>query len=95
MSKYMVLSSWTEQGIKHLKDVPDRMKAWRKSVADAGGEVRDTFGVMGGAFDTVTLVSVPSDEVMARLVLELGALGNVRTQTLRVFTEDELKKIMK
>ncbi len=94
MPRFIVLSTFTEQGVEHYKDVPERIVAWRKQVAEAGGEVREVLAVLGAPFDTVSLVSAPSDEVMARAALQLCSLGNVRTQTLRAFTEEELKKIV-
>jgi uncharacterized protein with GYD domain len=95
MARFVVLSSFTEQGVKQFKDVPDRISAWRKAAKESGGEVQQVLTVMGAHFDTVSLVLAPSDEVMARIVLDLAALGNVRTQTLRAFAEDEIKKIVK
>ncbi len=95
MPKYVVLSTFTELGIKNFKDLPARISAWKKSASESGAEVREAFGVMGASFDTLSIVSAPSDEIMARIVLDLAALGNVRTQTLRAFSEDELRKIVK
>jgi uncharacterized protein with GYD domain len=95
MPKFIVLCSLTEEGLEHFEDMPERIGAWKKKVAQAGGEVREVLTVLGAPFDTVSIVSVPSDEAMARASLDLCALGNVRTQTLRAFTEDELKKIVK
>jgi uncharacterized protein with GYD domain len=95
MPKFIVLSTFTEQGAKHFKDVPSRINDWKKKVSEQGGEVKEVFAVMGAQFDTVSLVSAPSDEAMGRIALELAALGNVHTQTLRAFSEDELKKIVK
>jgi uncharacterized protein with GYD domain len=95
MAKFVVLSTLTGQGLENYKDMPERIAAFRKQVAQAGGEVRDVLTVLGAPFDTVSIVSAPSDEAMARVSLELCALGNVRTQTLRAFADDELKKIVK
>jgi uncharacterized protein with GYD domain len=95
MPKFIVLSTFTEQGVKHFKDVPNRISDWKKKASEQGGEVKEVFAVMGAQFDTVSLVSAPSDETMARIALDLAALGNVHTQTLRAFGEDDLKKIVK
>ena len=35
----------------------------------------------------------PDDETVATLALAAGGRGNVRTETLRAFTEDEAKKL--
>jgi uncharacterized protein with GYD domain len=95
MPKYIVLSTWTEKGIAAYKESPDRVTAWRKKAAESGVEVKEVLTVMGAPFDTLAFVSAPSDEAMARVALDLCALGNVHTQTVRAFSEDELKKIAK
>ena len=40
-----------------------------------------------GEYDYVAIGEMPSDEVAMRFLLSLGALGNVRTTTLRAFTK--------
>ncbi len=36
----------------------------------------------------------PNDETAAKLALSIGAQGNLRTSTTRVFTEAEYRKIV-
>jgi uncharacterized protein with GYD domain len=47
-----------------------------------------------GAHDFVTVVEAPDDEVIAKFLLALGSLGNVRTVTLKAFTETEYRQII-
>jgi uncharacterized protein with GYD domain len=47
-----------------------------------------------GEFDGLLIVEAPSDEVMAQLALGVESKGNVRTETLRAFSEDEFRKII-
>jgi len=58
-----------------------------------GAEVKEFYSVMG-KYDTVLVVEAPDDETIAKLTLAIGSLGNVRTETLRAFTEDEYRKII-
>jgi uncharacterized protein with GYD domain len=37
---------------------------------------------------------MPNDEAVARLTLSLGSAGNIRTRTMRAFTEAEYRKIV-
>ncbi len=39
-------------------------------------------------------VEADSDEAIARFALAIGAQGNVRSKTLRAFTEDEFREIV-
>jgi uncharacterized protein with GYD domain len=92
MPAYILLLSYTEQGIKNIKQSPSRLDAARKVFKDNGAELKD-FYLVTGQYDAVCTCEVPNDETLARLMLSIGAQGNVRTQTLRAFTEEEYRKI--
>jgi uncharacterized protein with GYD domain len=49
-------------------------------------------GITG--YDTLFIVEAPDDETVAGAVLAIGSKGNVRTTTVRAFTEKEYKKIV-
>ena len=93
MPSYLSLVSWTEQGVKNIKDAPARIDAYKQSVADAGGRLIFFYMLMGD-HDIATLIEVPNDETAARVLLNTARLGNVRSQTYRAFTEDESKSIL-
>jgi uncharacterized protein with GYD domain len=46
-----------------------------------------------GNYDIVTVVE-GSDEAVTAALLKLGSLGNIRTQTLRAFSANEMKAII-
>jgi uncharacterized protein with GYD domain len=58
-----------------------------------GATVKDVFWTLG-EYDVVAIVEAPDDVSMTALGLSSGALGNVRTQTLRAFTQGEIKTIV-
>ena len=95
MATYLMLCSWTEQGVKNIKDVPARVKAAKKTVQAVGGKVKDFYAVMGLPHaDTVVIFEAPNDETAAKAALTISSLGFVRTQTVRAFTEQETQKII-
>ena len=47
-----------------------------------------------GSYDMVTVFEAPDDEAISAHLLEIGALGNVRTTTLRAYDEEEMSKIL-
>lgn len=47
-----------------------------------------------GAHDMILIVDLPNDEAAAKLALSLGMLGNVRTMTLKAFSEDSYRDII-
>jgi uncharacterized protein with GYD domain len=93
MAMYLVLSRWTDQGLRNVKEAPARIDQFRKQIKAMGGELRD-FYVSMGRYDTISLVNAPNDEAVGKIALALGALGNVHTETLRLFSEEEFKKLV-
>ena len=92
MKTYIVLLNYTEQGIKNIKESPARLDAARKAAEAMGGKLKEWYLVMG-QYDAVVVAEAPNDEVVSRLMLTIGALGNVRTQTLSALTEGEYRKL--
>ncbi len=93
MATYIILINFTEQGIRNIKDSPSRLDAARQALNDMGGELKDAYLTMG-AYDLIVVAEAPSDDVVARFALTVGSQGNVRTTTLRAFTEAEYRGII-
>ena len=93
MSTYILLLNYTEQGIRTIKDSPKRVSAARELARKYGAELKDFYLTMG-AYDAVSIVEAPTDDAAARFVLALGALGNVRSTTLKAFSEKDYQKIV-
>jgi len=93
MPTYVTLMRFTEQGVRSIKDAPARLDAAKKLFQSAGGEIKAFYLAMG-RYDAVVVGEVPNDEAAAKLALTIGALGNVRTETMRVFTESEYRKLV-
>jgi len=93
MALYIVLASFTEQGIRNVKDSPKRADAFKNMAKKCGATVKDLFWTLG-QYDVVAIVEAPDEISMTALGLSTGALGNVRTQTLRAFTAADMKTIL-
>jgi uncharacterized protein with GYD domain len=92
MATYITLLRWTQQGVANVKDSPKRLDAGREAFKKFGVEIKDTFLTMG-RYDLVCVVEGPNDETVARALLTLGSQGNVQTETLKAWTEDEFRRI--
>ena len=88
MQIYILLMKLTEQGIKDIKNAPKRIDLAAQSLEAMGGKMVSFYAVMG-EYDYVVIGEVPSDEVAMKFLLGLGAVGNVRTTTLKAFTREE------
>lgn len=93
MTTYVLLASWTEQGIRDIKDSPQRLDSARKMLADMGGSLKSFFLTMGD-YDIVAVYEAPDDAIAARFTIQLGQLGDVRTRTLKAFPEAAYREIV-
>lgn len=93
MATYFILINWTDQGIKNIKESPKRVDAAKKAVKNLGGEV-NAFYMLQGSYDAVLIIEMPTDDALAKFLLTIGSLGNVRTSTMRAYTETEYSKII-
>lgn len=92
LSNFIVLGNWTEQGIKNITKVPERVEQSRQMIEKAGGKMQ--FFTTMGKYDFVLLVEIPKDEDMAAITLCVASMGNVRTMTMKAWTEKETKKLL-
>jgi uncharacterized protein with GYD domain len=93
MATYVTLANFTDQGIRNFKDTPKRAQAFREMVSGMGGEVVDMYWTMGG-YDLVAITRFADDEMATAAALQISALGNVRTTTMRAFDVAEMERII-
>jgi uncharacterized protein with GYD domain len=93
MATYIVLSSFTDQGVRTVKDTTKRSDAVREQAKKFGVTAKDIFWTLG-RYDVVAIFEAPDDASMTALGLALGAAGNVRTQTLRAFSREEMNGVL-
>lgn len=93
MPTYISLLRYTQQGIAAIKQGPTRLDKAKELYRKAGGELK-AFYLTVGQYDAVAIAELPDDTALAKLALALGAQGNIRTETLRAFTETEYRRIV-
>jgi uncharacterized protein with GYD domain len=91
MPTYLVLGNFTDQGIRSVRDSLKREDAFRKQCEKVGAQVREVYRTMG-RYDMAAVLDAPDDIVLSALIYSIGALGNVRTETLRAFTRQETEQ---
>jgi uncharacterized protein with GYD domain len=94
MATYILLGTFTDQGIRNIKDTTKRAEAVRAMGKKAGVAVKDVFWTLG-QYDVAAILDAPDEAAATSLALSIGALGNVRTQLLRAFTEKEIGPILR
>lgn len=93
MVTYVVLANFTDQGIRSAKDSPKRAEAFKKMAETFGVVVKELFWTQG-RYDVVIIIDAPDEFSATALNLNLGALGNVRTESLRAFSAADMTKIV-
>ena len=93
MATYMMLGQFTEQGIRNVKDTTKRAEALKEMARKVGASVKELYWTLG-PYDVAAVVEAPDDLSATALFLSVGALGNVRTQTLRAFTSEEMGRVL-
>lgn len=93
MPTYISMLRYTQQGINNVKSAPARIDAAKEAYKKAGGELKALYLTLG-QYDLVVVAEMPNDEAVARMALALGSQGNIRSETMRAFTETEFRKIV-
>src|ERR1700676_2606310 len=93
VARYILLMNWTEQGITNVKDSPKRLDAAKALAKKLKGEIRK-FYMTTGAYDILLVLEAPDDEAAAKFALSVGSGGNVRTTTLKAFSEKSYRAII-
>lgn len=92
LSSFVVLGNWTEQGIKKVGKAPARIKETRSMIEKAGGKMQLFYTT--GKYDFVMIVEIPKDDDLMAILLCICSMGNIRTVTMKAWTEVEGERIL-
>jgi uncharacterized protein with GYD domain len=87
-----MLIRFTDQGLRNIKDTTKRTDAARNEAEKIGCKIITVYWTFG-EYDIVGILEAPNDEAAMEFGLRVGSLGNIRTTTLRAFTEEEIAKV--
>jgi len=93
MPEYIMLFRFTTKGVQNIKDAPTRINNVKKMFEQNRGKVKALYALLG-RYDTMVIAEAPDDETIAKISLQISAQGNVTTETLRAFSEDQTLKII-
>jgi uncharacterized protein with GYD domain len=93
MATFILLGTFTDQGIRNIKDTTKRADAIRAMGKKAGVTVKDMYWTLG-QYDVAAIFDAPDEAAATSLALSIGSQGNVHTQILRAFTEKEIGPIL-
>jgi uncharacterized protein with GYD domain len=93
MPTYVTLLKFTDKGIQTIKEAPKRVEAAKQMAKAGGAQIKAIYYVMG-RYDAVVISEAPDDETAVRMALGGAMQGNVKSETLRAFPDDEFMKIV-
>ena len=93
MPTYISLAKFTDQGLRNVKSTTARVEQVRRTIERQGGRLLGVYW-MQGAYDLISIMELPDEEAAAAVVLAIGMLGNVRTETMRAYSADEMGRIL-
>jgi uncharacterized protein with GYD domain len=93
MPTYMTLIRYTQQGIESIKDGPARLDTAKELYISLGAEIKSYYLSMG-RYDVIVISEAPDDETATKLAMTIASAGALRTETFRIFTEDEYRKLI-
>jgi uncharacterized protein with GYD domain len=94
MSIFVTLYKFTDQGIKNIKDSPQRLNAAIKALEAKGGKLLGAYYTVG-EYDLVVAGEIEDEQVGLAHTLAVVSQGNVRSTTLRAYTPAQFAEIIK
>ncbi len=93
MPTYVTLFKWTDQGIKAVKETVTRVEQASSVAEKMGGRIVSVFWTQG-VYDVVTVSEWTDDDAAQAFLLQLGSVGNVRSESLRAFDRNDMQRIL-
>ncbi|MEW8537778.1 MAG: GYD domain-containing protein [Candidatus Thiodiazotropha endolucinida] len=89
---HITLVNFTDQGIRNVKESPDRYEAFKVLAEQMGLTVMGVYYTVGH-YDMVVILE-GSDEAATAALLKVGSLGNIRTETMRAYSVEGMRKLV-
>jgi uncharacterized protein with GYD domain len=93
MPTFISLFSFTDQGIRNVKETTKRAAAAREMAKKFGCTIKEMYWTLG-QYDVVTIIEAPDAAQAAAFGMAVGSMGNVRGQTLTAFSADEVNAML-
>jgi uncharacterized protein with GYD domain len=93
VATYIALVNFTDQGVRHIRQTTERAKTLVKAGSNLGVVIKNIYWTLG-SYDAVFTAEAADDDTMTAFALSMGSLGNIRTQTLRAFSAEEMNRIL-
>lgn len=94
MAQYMMLGRFTDKGMTGMDAAGIRIKKFKDLCEQQGAKVT-SYHLLMGEYDVTCFLDAPNQDVIAKIALIAAIRGNVRTESMCAFTEDEFVNLVK
>ncbi|MDD4924848.1 MAG: GYD domain-containing protein, partial [Dehalococcoidales bacterium] len=81
MPTYIMLTKLTDEGRKTIKTKPERILEVNREVEAMGVKIKTQYALLGN-YDFLNIIEAASNEAVAKLAVELGSRGTLRSTTM-------------
>jgi uncharacterized protein with GYD domain len=93
MVTYMMLMKLTDQGVKNIKEAPERIEVGLKAFEKTGGKLIG-FWISIGKYDYVSIGESASEEAALAFAVGLSSQGNVRVESVKLFSREQFAGLL-
>jgi uncharacterized protein with GYD domain len=91
MATYVALCRYTEEGIKNIRQFPEKVETWEHQARDLGIQMKSLYWLQG-VYDALLIIESENEEAANAFLMLIATQGFLRTETLRAFTTDHVKR---
>lgn len=88
MATFIMLSRLTPEGMKTLRENPNRIQEVNQEVEQFGARVVQQYALLG-PYDFITVLEAPDPETVSRVSVELASRATASYETLTAISVDE------
>ena len=94
MPLFIILGKLTDKAIEKMKEAKQRDDKAEQIIQSAGGKLISHYYTFG-RYDFVATVELPSAEILAKVIVEIGKWGTVSTETMTALLPEEMYNMAK
>ncbi|MFX1589320.1 MAG: GYD domain-containing protein [Promethearchaeota archaeon] len=94
MALFIILGRYTQEGIKNMKESPQRLEAAKKVAESVGGSIKEFYYTLG-RYDFIAITEAPNYEAVLKALMTIGSTGAIRTETLQAIPFEKAINILK
>jgi uncharacterized protein with GYD domain len=92
MPLFIILGKLTDKAIEKMKEAKQRDEKAEQIIQKAGGKLISHYYTFG-RYDFVATVELPSAEILAKVIIDIGKWGTVSTETMTALLPGDVYKM--